>query len=306
MFTSLCFVHLKYITLCGELHVINEYKVVIFCEVWRRIGVDNLLLTYENKGMDFIVEWKKPTHFPPHLHQAVELVYVTKGTLEMGVGQELYHMEKGDFAVVFPNVIHHYQVFTEGESKALYMLVSPKIIPNYMEELQHYCPKTPVISKENLHVDVTKAIKSLVDIDKDNDRLIQAYVQMIFAHVFSEMEMIEKDAIGGDDIIYKAVEYVARNFREKITLEKMAFDMGVSKYVLSRLFAKTFHCNFVTYVNGIRLNYAIAMMKNTSESITNICYDCGFESQRTFNRVFRERYRMTPSEYRRGVKKLIS
>ena len=78
----------------------------------------------------------------------------------------------------------------------------------------------------------------------------------------------------------------------------MADDLGVSKYVLSRLFAKTFHCNFVSYVNGVRLNYAISMLDNTSETITNICYDCGFESQRTFNRVFKERYRITPREYR--------
>ena len=34
------------------------------------------------------------------------------------------------------------------------------------------------------------------------------------------------------------------------------------------------------------------------KSITDICLDAGFDSQRTFNRVFRERYRMTPREYR--------
>ena len=51
---------------------------------------------------------------PPHLHEAIEIVYVTDGCIESGVGQELYHMEKGDFAIVFPNVIHHYQVLKPG------------------------------------------------------------------------------------------------------------------------------------------------------------------------------------------------
>lgn len=265
-----------------------------------------MFLTYENKNSNLVVEWKKPTHFPPHLHEAIELVYVTKGTLELGVGQELYHMEKGDFGVVFPNMIHHYQVFGSSESKALYMLASPKLIPNYMEEMQKYCPKTPVISKEHLHTDVVKAVKSLIDVDKDNNRLIQAYVQMIFAHVFSEMEMMEKGVIGSEDMVYKAVEYVARNYRKKITLDKMAYDLGMSKYVLSRLFSKTFHCNFVTYVNGIRLNYAVSMLDSTNESITTICYDCGFDSQRTFNRVFKERYRITPREYRSKSLKMLA
>lgn len=100
----------------------------------------------------------------------------------------------------------------------------------------------------------------------------------------------------------KSVEYVAKNFREKITLEQMAFELGVSKYVLSRLFSKTFHSNFAGYVNGTRLNYATSMLDGTNETIMNICYECGFESQRTFNRVFKERFGVTPREYRTNKK----
>lgn len=37
----------------------------------------------------------------------------------------------------------------------------------------------------------------------------------------------------------------------------------------------------------------------------NICLDCGFESQRTFNRVFKDRYKITPREYRKGEDLLI-
>ena len=262
------------------------------------MGVDIVFLTYENKNSDMIIEWKKSIHFPPHIHEAIEMVYITKGTLELGVGQELYHMEKGDFAVVFPNMIHHYQVFDTGENKALYIMASPKLIPNYMDELQKSCPEVPVICKDELHPDIAKAMKSLVDVEKSNTRLIQAYVQMIFAHVLSEMHMVEKETVGSEDLVYKSVEYVAKNFREKISLEQMAYDLGISKYVLSRLFAKTFHCNFTSYVNGIRLNYAISMLDGTNKPITTICFDSGFESQRTFNRVFKERYRITPREYR--------
>ena len=56
--------------------------------------------------------------------------------------------------------------------------------------------------------------------------------------------MIDKKSLGSDDLIYNSVEYIAKNFRNEISLEKMALDLGVGKYVLSRMFAKTFHCNF--------------------------------------------------------------
>lgn len=97
------------------------------------------------------------------------------------------------------------------------------------------------------------------------------------------------------------MEYVARNFNEEINLDKMAYDLCVSKYMLSRLFAKTFHCNFNKYVNDVRLNYAATLLESTKDSITNIGLDAGFESQRTFNRVFKERYKITPREYRNQI-----
>ena len=63
-----------------------------------------MLLVYENKTDGIAVEWKKTVHFPPHLHEAIEVVYVTNGNIELGVGQELYHMDEGDFAIVFPKI----------------------------------------------------------------------------------------------------------------------------------------------------------------------------------------------------------
>lgn len=84
----------------------------------------------------------------------------------------------------------------------------------------------------------------------------------------------------------------------EVSLDRMARDLGVSKFTLSRVFSGTFHRNFNQFLNEQRLNYVTVHLECTDESITDICMDAGFESQRTFNRAFRERYRMTPREYR--------
>ena len=72
--------------------------------------------------------------------------------------------------------------------------------------------------------------------------------------------------------------------------------------MLSRVFSGTFHRNFNQYLNETRLNYAGAMLEYTSRTVTDICMESGFESQRTFNRVFMQSYRMTPREYRNSRK----
>ena len=257
-----------------------------------------MILTYENRNTEIALERKKSIHVPPHLHEAIEMVYVTEGSVELGVGQELKKKKKGDFGIVFPNVIHHYQVFGSGRNRGVYLFAEPTFFTSYMEELQNYCPKVPIIKKDKISPDIEYVVNQLVKQEEYNGRMAKAYVQIILAHVFTDIEIILRESVGTDDLIYNAVEYVAKNFRDEITLEKMAYDLCVSKYVLSRMFAKTFHCNFSKYINGIRLSYAQAILQDSNESITNIALDCGFESQRTFNRVFKERFKMTPREFR--------
>jgi AraC-like DNA-binding protein len=258
--------------------------------------------TYEMRNKKISYEYKNSLHVPPHLHDAIEIVYVTKGTVELGVGRELYHLETGDFGIVFPNVIHHYQVFSDGDNKAIYLFMEPSLFPAFLDNLRLYCPRNPVIQKEKLQNDIVSAIKSLTKISDDNSIMGQAYAQMVLAYVFSVMELVEKDSAGEDNLIYNVVSYIATNFRNSISLGKMAMDLGVSKYVLSRMFSKTFHCNFCKYVNKIRLNYAVAYLENFGMSITEVCLDCGFDSQRTFNRAFKEEYKITPREYRNRIK----
>ena len=67
-------------------------------------------LKYVDTKEEIIAINRKSKHIEPHLHNALEIVCVTSGALELGVGQELYHMEKGDIGFVFPDVIHHYQL----------------------------------------------------------------------------------------------------------------------------------------------------------------------------------------------------
>ena len=113
-----------------------------------------------------------------------------------------------------------------------------------------------------------------------------------------KLNLVEKSNVGSRDLIYQTVSYISANFKKKFSLEEMAKDLGVSKYVLSRLFSQIFHRNFNQYLNDARLNYACYRLENTRDSITNICLDSGFESQRTFNRTFKERYKISPSDYR--------
>lgn len=255
---------------------------------------------YEEIADILEIRHRKATHLPPHLHKSVECVLVTEGTLAIGVGPELYQMKEGDFGIVFPDLIHHYQVFGEERCRAIYLYVDPSLSASFLPILQQQSPKCPVIPKKNVDQDIVYALNSLLRQrrGKKDPVLQQAFVQIILARSLPQFHLVEKSTIGSDDIVYQTVSYIAANFRESISLTQMAKDLGFSPYTLSRVFSGTFHKNFNQYVNEVRLEYASSLLLYTNQSITNVYMNAGFESQRTFNRVFSEKFHMSPREYR--------
>ncbi len=257
-----------------------------------------MISLYEKKDENLHMVHKESVHFPPHLHSGLEMVYVTRGSLVLGIGCEMYQMEKGDFAIVFPNLIHHFQVFGEGRKEAFYIVPQMSLTGCFMEELQKKYPTNPVIKKENVHPDIYKSILQLHKEEVRNPIIEQAHIQIILTRSMSYFELVSRESLENDDIIYQTVMYVAKNFKEDINLDTMAKELCVSKYVLSRIFSSTFHTNFNQYLNEQRLNYAVSMLEYTDWSITDICLESGFQSQRTFNRAFQEKYKKTPREYK--------
>ena len=149
--------------------------------------------SYEEKKEKFSMIRKKPHHVPPHLHNAIELVYVTKGELELGIGYELYHMEKGDFAIVFPDLIHHYQVFSKGKNEVYQFYASLELSGSFMALLQKKCPENPVIANADLHGEVKNALSCLIKDQKVSEVVGQAYLQIILYRCRETFRFIEKD-----------------------------------------------------------------------------------------------------------------
>ena len=253
-------------------------------------------LTYKNTKDEILAVMRQAKHEPPHLHHALELVWVKSGSLELGMGEELYHMQAGDVGILFPDLIHHYQVFSAGQNMAVFVNAPPFIVGAYEETLNQKAPKIPVLKASVIPEDVYRSFDALLT-TKDIP-IAQAYLQIILARCIKELTLTEKSNVESEDLIYRTVAYVSAHFNHAVSLEEMAKALGVSKYVLSRIFSKTFHRNFNQYLNDARLGFACQRLETTNDTITEICLDSGFESQRTFNRAFKERFKMSPSQYR--------
>lgn len=251
---------------------------------------------YKHLNKELEIFYGKAGHEPPHIHTAIECVYVRKGSLELGIGQEMNHMNTGDFAIVFPNLIHHYQVFDPCGCTAMYLFATLAYSGMFANALENSCPENSIITKDRLHPD----IRYIMDhIDEKDERVIhQAFLQIILSRSFDEFTLMPKKNIESDDIVYQVMAYMARNFRKDISLATTAKETGFSQCAISNVFSGTFHTNFNRYLNGLRLEEACNLLLSTDQSITEAYENAGFGSQRSFNRVFREEFHMSPREYR--------
>ena len=153
-------------------------------------------LKYVDTKEEIIAVNKKSKHIEPHLHNALEIVCVTSGTLELGVGQELYHMEKGDIGFVFPNVIHHYQVLTPGVNTVTYLIASPFTIAKFADIMQSMAPEYPIITAEKVESEVYRVINAILETEQSDITVAQAYLQIVFSALHRKTESSREESCG--------------------------------------------------------------------------------------------------------------
>ncbi|MEN6314849.1 MAG: PocR ligand-binding domain-containing protein [Clostridiaceae bacterium] len=100
------------------------------------------------------------------------------------------------------------------------------------------------------------------------------------------------------DTIYKALDYIKRNFSKRITLEEVAGQVYLNPSYFSKIFKSEMNTTFVSYVNKIRINAAKNLLSDISIPLTDISCMVGFEDQSYFTKVFKKATGVTPGKYR--------
>lgn len=100
-------------------------------------------------------------------------------------------------------------------------------------------------------------------------------------------------------IAFEVIRYISENFREPISLQTAADSLRYNYYYLSKIFNQNVGYGFSNILNWYRLEYAVELLMKSDVPITQISYESGFQSQRTFNRIFEETYGVSPREYRK-------
>ncbi|MBO4850701.1 MAG: helix-turn-helix domain-containing protein [Prevotella sp.] len=103
--------------------------------------------------------------------------------------------------------------------------------------------------------------------------------------------------------ILKVKNFISNNYMEEVRLAQLADIAGMSPSAFSRFFKLHTGRNLTDYIIDIRLGAASRMLVDTSRSVSEISYQCGFNNLSNFNRIFKKKKNCSPTEFRENYRK---
>ena len=103
--------------------------------------------------------------------------------------------------------------------------------------------------------------------------------------------------------ILKVKNYISKYYMDEVRLPQLADIAGMSPSAFSRFFKLHTGRNLTDYIIDIRLGAASRMLVDTTNSISEICFECGFNNLSNFNRIFKKKKGCSPSSFRENYHK---
>ncbi len=104
-------------------------------------------------------------------------------------------------------------------------------------------------------------------------------------------------------IMMYAREYIKENFQTNITLEKIASELNISTYYLSRIFSSENSFTLSSYLTSVRMENAAKLLVNPGLNISDVSQKVGFNDPHYFSKIFKIHYRISPKTFRSNMLK---
>jgi len=240
--------------------------------------------------------------FPLHTHLSPEFLYINEGELSLNFHDNIFTLKTGDLAVIFPNSIHGYSAVSKTVDYSL-AIFRQEATGDFLNTLFEMHPASPVIPASKLPPDIKGLMNELVSLNESDDKasLIKAIILLILARTMPLLELKPNTSKFKRNLTVRAVSFVYEHYKEPISLDSVAEELGISRFAVSKLFNSSVKVNFVKYVRFLRINYAKELLETTDKSIVDISLEAGFDCLRSFNRVFKEETGTTPLKYKKEI-----
>ena len=238
--------------------------------------------------------------YGPHQHLRIEINYVYRGNCFLEVGGRRLKFRHGEMMII-PSLVPH---FFESGSRGC-TLMQLEFLPSLISSLTSFLPAA--FSEDTSDtviriIDNTSLTQTIRQIISELTAKRPLHEQLVMLH-YAELQLhlcryLEENFLPQDypDALKQAVNNVRSNYAQPLSVRTMAPQSGVSERYLRRLFTLYLHTNPNDFLNRTRISKAAELIRQTTLSIKEICFQCGFRSQAHFSRMFKRYEGCLPHE----------
>ena len=228
-----------------------------------------------------------------HIHQYAELIFMLEGEMRITVDDKEEIIKAGEAAFIFPFQTH--KMTSKSTNKLAMYLFSPSTMVSFMQKHESQVGERAVFTPKASTLEVFR--EKILNNDDFTLYNVKGFLYLVLDDYLSQTKL--RSSLGGTSVVSKVIAYMHEHFTEPITLESVAGALGYSANYLSHCIQKLYGLNFCTILASLRIEKARSLLTSTDKTATEICYECGFGSERTFLRQFQSIMGFSPSVYRK-------
>ncbi|MDN4010940.1 AraC family transcriptional regulator [Chryseobacterium gambrini] len=254
-----------------------------------------------------------------HYHPEIELIFVCGGSGKRQIGSNISYFSDGDLVLMGSN-LPHCGMTNENTNNDYEMVIQFK--PDFLGEHFFGLPemqrisalleksKAGIVFSENIKKEIGEKIVEMHE-SSSLEKLVK-FLQILDTlastsdyRILNAGKYYLQTQVEDNERINLIFNYVKDHFKEQITLEQVADLANMRVPSFCRYFKKITNKTFTQFVNEYRITHSLKLLAEQPLSITEVCFESGFNNFSYFNKTFKEYTQKSPSQYRKEFNFLI-
>lgn len=243
-------------------------------------------------------------------HKDLELLLVLNGEVEVCANGETRILGINDMIIINSN-IGHATLAQKPDSTAMVLHMDPIFLKEYYENTEFLyfdcCSsgenrdeKPYILIRGHLSEMILSYGKKCPEQQLRFESSFYSLLHTVISHfpprvIHSSTFMMNQKKL---DAVDKMIKYIDKNYRKKITLDRLAKETDYNPNYVSQLFKTHLGINFYDYLTRVRLREATHELSRSKNKISEIALSNGFSDIKAFNSAFKENFGKSPTVYR--------
>jgi len=243
--------------------------------------------------LHFVYETNHNRFKQPLRSSVYRLYIVTNGTAQLKTPDGEFSLVAGSLFLIFPGCFH--EIYGNNSFRYAYISFSGECVRQILQDLAIQ-KNSPVYDPFDGLLDFW--LTSISKVNPVNANVLTESVLLYTLSLINTRNILVPPVPDDNRLYHMLIDYIDNNYTlSDLSLSKISSVFSYSEKYLSHIFKKNNTVGFSAYVQNLRINYAIELLKSKHHSVAGVAGICGYNDPLYFSKVFKKKTGLSPKEY---------